>query len=112
MYTLAKLAFAETHITPPAIAADLAIVQLFFAMWSCENTATPQPGKTKMVDLRGVTFLDINKREIPQTHPGLARVVVYVTFVFADRKNGNKDAWRTQNKVMILFCVQSNKLPH
>ena len=89
--TLAGLAFAETHDTPSAIAADLAIVGLFFAMRSCENTTAPQPGKTKTVDMHGVTFLDNNKREMPQNHLGLA-LAVYVTFLFADQKNGDKDA--------------------
>ena len=48
------MAFEVTHNTPPAIAADLAIVGLFFAMRSCENTATPQPGRTKTVDMKGI----------------------------------------------------------
>ena len=97
MYTLAGLAFDVTHDTPPAIAADLAIVGLFFAMRSCENTTTPQPGRTKTVDMRGVKFLDASKREIPQNHPGLA-FAVYVTLLFADQKNGDKNARRTQKR--------------
>ena len=97
MYTLAGLTFEVTHDTPPAIAADLAIVGLFFAMRSCENTTTPQPGRTKTVDMRGVTFLDINKREIPQSHLGLA-FAVYITLLFADQKNGDKNARRTQKR--------------
>ena len=47
-----------------------------------------------MVDMCGVTFLDINKRERPQDHPGVA-LAVYVTFLFANQKNGDKDARRT-----------------
>ena len=49
MYTLAGLAFPESHDTPAAIAADLAIVGLFFAVRSYENTTIPQPDQTKMV---------------------------------------------------------------
>ena len=62
---------------------------------------TPQPGKTKTVDLGGVTFLDNNKQEIPQNYPGLA-IAVYVTFLFADQENG-----KPKNEVTTLFCVQS-----
>ena len=47
--------------------------------------------------MRGVTFLDVNKREIPQSHPGLA-FAVYVTLLFADQKNGDKNARRTQKR--------------
>ena len=97
-YTLAGLAFPESRDTPPAIAADLAIVGLFFAIRSCKNTiATPQPGKTKTVDMLGLTFLDNNKLEIPQDHPGLA-LAVYVTFLFADQKNRDKNARQTQKR--------------
>ena len=104
MYTLAELAFAETHDIPLAIATNLAIVRLFFAMRSCDNITTPQPGKTKMVDMRGMTFLDNNnnnnnnnKREIPQNHPGLT-LAVYFTFLSATQKNGDKNARQTQKR--------------
>ena len=51
-----------------------------------------------MVDMLGVlTFLDDSKREIPQDHPGLA-FAVYVTFLFADQKNGDKNARRAQKR--------------
>ena len=90
------LAFAEIHDTPQAIVVDLAIVGLFFlAMRSCENTTTPQPGKNT-ADMCGLTSLDSNKREIPQDHPGLA-LVVYVTFLFADQKNGDKNTSDPRN---------------
>ena len=98
VYPIAGVAFPKTHDTPAVIAADLAIVGLFFAMRSCKNTiATPQPGKTKTVDMLGLTFLDNNKLEIPQDHPGLA-LAVYVTFLFADQKNGDKNARRAQKR--------------
>jgi hypothetical protein len=77
--------------------ADLAIVELFFAMRSCENTATPQPGRTKTIDMAGVTFLDRDKREMPHEHPGLT-LAVCVTFLFADQKNQEKNDRRAQKR--------------
>jgi hypothetical protein len=97
MFTLAGLAFRETHDTTVAIAADLAILGFFFAMRSCENTTTPKPGLTKTVDMVGVIFLDDDHREIPQDHPGIA-LAVYVTLLFADQKNRDKNARRTQKR--------------
>jgi hypothetical protein len=75
----------------------LAILGLFFAMRSCENTTTPKPGRTKTIDMTGVIFLDKDKREIPQDHPGIA-LAVYVTLLFADQKNRHKNARRTQKR--------------
>jgi hypothetical protein len=83
MHALAGLALPTTHDLPAAVAADLAIVGLFFAVRSCENTTTPQPGRTKTVNMAGVTFWDRNKREIPHEHPGLS-LPVCVTFLFAE----------------------------
>jgi hypothetical protein len=97
MYTLAGSEFLETRDTPAAIAADLAILGLFFAMRSCENTTTPKPGRTKTVDMNGVTFLDSNKREIPHDHPGIA-LAAHVTLLFADQKNRDKNARRSQKR--------------
>jgi hypothetical protein len=97
MYKLAGLEFAETHDTPAAIAADLAILGLFFAMRSCENTTTPKPGRTKTVSMSGVVFLDSKKREIPQSHPGLA-LAAHVTLTFEDQKNRTKNDKRSQKR--------------
>jgi hypothetical protein len=97
MYTLAGLEFEVTRDTPAAIATDLAILGLFFAMRSCENTTTPKPGRTKIVDMIGVIFLDSDKREIPQNHPGIS-LAAHVTLLFADQKNRDKNARRTQKR--------------
>jgi hypothetical protein len=97
MCTLAGLEFRETHDSHAAIAADLAILGFFFAMRSCENTATPQPGLTKTVDMLGVVFLDKDHRETPQDHPGIS-LAAYVTLLFADQKNRDKNARRTQKR--------------
>jgi hypothetical protein len=97
MFTLAGLEFQETRDTPAAIAADLATLGFFFAMRSCENAATPKPGRTKTVDVVGVVFLDRDHREIPQDHPGVA-LAVCVALLFADQKNRDKNARRTQKR--------------
>jgi hypothetical protein len=47
-----------------AIAAEVAIVAYFIAMRSCEITETPEPGRTKITRLRGVTFRDQRNREM------------------------------------------------
>jgi hypothetical protein len=97
MYTLAGLDFRETRDTPAAIATDLAIFGLFFAMRSCENSTTPKPGRTKTVDMAGIIFLDNDEQEIPQSHPGIA-LAARVTTLFADQKNRHKNARRTQKR--------------
>jgi hypothetical protein len=100
MLTLAGLEFRETHDSPVAVAADfLAILGFFFAMRSCENaTAPPQPGLTKTVDLLGVIFLlDKDHRETPQDHPGIS-LAAWVTLLFANQKNRNKNPRRTQKR--------------
>ena len=58
LYTLAGLAFPGTHNTPGAIAADLALVGLFFTMRSYKNTTTPQQGQSNTAGMLGVTFLE------------------------------------------------------
>jgi hypothetical protein len=96
-HTLAGLEFRETRDTPAAIATNLAILGLFFAVRSCENTTTPKPGRTKTADMIGVIFLDKGKREIPQEHPGIA-LAAHVTLLFADQKDRHKKARRTQKR--------------
>ena len=49
------------------------------------------------MDMNGVTFLDINKQEIPHSHPGIA-LAVHVTILFADQKNRDKNARRSQKR--------------
>jgi hypothetical protein len=119
MCTLAGLEFRETHDSPAAAAADLAILSFFFAtMRLCENAAAPQPGLTKTkkklgflfylrlhesthltktVDMLGVVFLDKDHRETPQDHPGIS-LAACVTLLFAGQKNRDKNARRTQKR--------------
>jgi hypothetical protein len=95
MCTVAGPEFEETHDSLAAAATDLATLGFFFAMRSCENATAPQPGLTKTVDMLGVLFLDKDHRETPQDHPGIS-LAVCVTLLFADQKNRDKDARRTQ----------------
>jgi hypothetical protein len=45
----------------------------------------------------GITFLDPDKREIPQDHPGL-EMAAHVTFLFVDQKNKDKNARCSQKR--------------
>ena len=47
--------------------------------------------------MNGVTFLDINKQEIPHSHPGIS-LAVHVTLLFANKKNRDKNARRSQKR--------------
>jgi hypothetical protein len=40
------------------VTAQLAILAFFFAMRSCKHTSTPNPGKTKKIDIGHVIFRD------------------------------------------------------
>jgi hypothetical protein len=97
MHTLASLEFREAHDNPAAIAADLAILGFFFAMRSYENTAAPQPGLTKTVDMLDIVFLDKDHRETPQDHPGIS-LAIYVTLLLSHQKNRDKGARPTQRR--------------
>ena len=49
-----------------SIIAEIAIAAKFFcAMRSCEITATVNPGRTKIMCLKGIVFRDARHREIP-----------------------------------------------
>jgi hypothetical protein len=96
-HTSAGLEFREMRDTPAAIATNLAILGLFFAVRSCENITTPKPGRTKTAGMIGLIFLDKDKREIPQEHPGIA-LAGHGTLPFADQKNRHKNARRTQKR--------------
>jgi len=93
VHRLAGLEFPERRDTPAAIATDLAVLGLLFAMRSCENTTTSKPGKTKTVEMVGAIFLNNNKREIPHDHPGLSMaahvtLLMMETRVLDERRNG------------------------
>jgi hypothetical protein len=42
------------------VIAEIAIIGFFFAMRSCEATTTTKLGRTRIIDLDGMTFRDKN----------------------------------------------------
>jgi hypothetical protein len=80
-----------------AIVAEVAIVAYFFAMRSCEITETPEPGRTKITRLRGVTFRDHRNREMDHNSEELT-TARRVTVTFENQKNGLKNDRRTHEK--------------
>ena len=80
-----------------AIAAEVAIVAYFIAMRSCEITETPEPGRTKITRLRGVTFRDQRNREMDHRSEDLT-TARRVTVTFENQKNGLKNDRRTHEK--------------
>jgi hypothetical protein len=80
------------------VAAELSIVAFFFAMRSCEHTTTPNPGKTKKIDIGHVVFRDKHKRILPAECT--VHEADYVTLTFVDQKNGEKMDVRTQQRTV------------
>jgi hypothetical protein len=97
MFRLAGIGIAETHDSPFAVATEIAIVGFFFAMRSCECTTTPTPGRTKTIDLKGITFRDRYKQEVPHSSPQLHEAE-YVSFTFVNQKNNEKNDTRSQRR--------------
>ena len=75
---------AEDHM------ADLIIGAFFFAMRSCKYALPKEPGRTITIRLGGVTFFDIQHKEINQNHPHLLQIAVHVRLLFEDQKNKEK----------------------
>ena len=75
----------------------VAIMCFFFALRSCEATATPTPGRTQTLTLQHVTFRDCNHQPIP-LHQSHSPQVHSVTLRFANQKNGHKGESRTQSR--------------
>ena len=78
--------------------ADLIIGAFFFAMRSCEYAIPKEPGRTITVRLGGVTFFDIQRKEIDCNHLHLLQVAVHVRLLFEDQKNREKCKTRTHRK--------------
>jgi hypothetical protein len=97
MFRLAGVGIPVTHDSPAAIAAEIAIAAFFFAMRSCECTTTPTPGRTKTIDLLGMTFRDRYKKEVPHDSADL-RQAEYVSYNFVDQKNKEKNDTRSQRR--------------
>ena len=80
-----------------AIATDLVGSGFFYATRSCEISTTPQPGKTKILDLDGITFRDTEGSVVPHNDPNL-HLALRVTVLFRDQKNKTKSDSRTQER--------------
>jgi hypothetical protein len=94
----------EKHDSEAAIVAEVAIVAYFFAMRSCEITATPTPGRTKITRLRGVIFRDQANRELDH-NTGDLTTARRVTVTFENQKNGLKNDRRTHEKTGdLVMC--------
>lgn len=87
----------EGHDSEPAIVAEIAIVAYFYAMRSCEITSTPNPGRTKITRLRGITFRDTSHKELDHGTKNL-QSARRVTVTFENQKNGLKNDRRTHEK--------------
>jgi hypothetical protein len=94
MYKLSGAGPTSLRDTPFAVIAEIAIVGFFFAMRSCEATTTTKPGRTRIIDLDGVTFRDKSNCIIPHTS-ALLESAYRVTLTFADQKNKTKNDKRT-----------------
>jgi hypothetical protein len=104
MYLRSGAGVTTTRDTLYAVAAELSIVAYFFAMRSCEFTLTPQPGQTKIIRLRGITFRDRHNKELAHSSPELTQAY-RVTLTFEDQKNGTKNDRRThQCTTDLVLC--------
>lgn len=78
--------------------ADLLIGAFFFAMRSCKYTKVNSPGRTKILTIGDITFLDKKHKIINQQQPNLITKARYVTITFRNQKNGHKNAKRTHGR--------------
>jgi hypothetical protein len=90
MYQLSGAGQTALRDTPFAVITEVAIVGFFFAMRSCEATTTAKPGRTRIIDLGGVTFRDKNNCIILHAS-ALLESAYRVTLTFADQKNKMKN---------------------
>ena len=81
-----------------AVISEIAIAAYFFAMRSCEITATATPGRTKIIRLKGIVFRDERHREIPHSSPNELRLARRVTVTFENQKNGLKRDKQTHER--------------
>jgi hypothetical protein len=98
MFTMAETDHPEAHDNILAITSELAIVGFFFAMRSCEFTATPNPGRTKIIRLGGIVFRDNEHNVIAHNDTKLSDVAERVTLTFENQKNGQKMDKRTHQR--------------
>ena len=99
MASLSGMLLTETKDTMFAIVSELAIMAYFFAMRSCEFSATRTPGRTHIIRLRGILFRDINNAILPHSSP-LLHTAERVTLTFENQKNGTKMDRRTHQRTV------------
>ena len=63
---------------------NLIIGAFFFAMRSCEYAIPKDSGQTITIRLGGVTFFNIQRKEINQNHPHLLQIAVHVRLLFEE----------------------------
>jgi hypothetical protein len=90
MYQLSGAGQTALRDTPFAVIAEIAIVGFFFDTRSCEATATAKSGRTRIIEIDGVTFRDKNNCIILRSSAYLANAY-RVTLAFADQKNKTKN---------------------
>jgi hypothetical protein len=96
LFRLSGAGSSATCDTAPAVTSELSIVAFFYAMQSCEHTASRNPGRTKVIDVGHVVFRDKQKR-ILLFACDVSRAG-YVTLTFVDQKSGQKMDVRTQQQ--------------
>ena len=79
-------------------------------MRACEYVKTPKPGRTKIARLRCIVFRDRNRKIIPHGQPNLLQKALYVTVIFEDQKNKQKNDVRTQRRTKHKFLCPVKRL--
>ncbi len=98
MFETAEADRPEAHDNVLSITAELAIVGFSFAMRSCEFTATPNPGRTKIIHLWGIVFRDKEHNVLEHNDPRLSDVAERMTVTFQNQKTGQKMDKRTHQR--------------
>jgi hypothetical protein len=75
----------------------------------------PKPGKTKLIHLGGLVFLDSLKQKIAHDRLGLV-MAEYLTLMFEDQKNAKKNdkrtQWRTPHINLLCPVKRAGSLAH
>jgi len=91
--------------------ADLIIGSYFFAMRACEFCRTEIPGRTNMVRVRDISFRDNKNRLIrARDEERLLNEAQFVSVLFTDQKNGNKDGVTIPPKIRKGDTMSSESL--
>lgn len=78
--------------------ADLLIGAYFFAMRSCEYTHTTNRGKTALLTVQDVVFVDPNNITLSPHDPILAQRAKFVRITFQQQKNNHKNETRVHQR--------------